>query len=565
MDSMSGHINSTYNSQSNNVKTAQMSAWLPDINPPLTLTPDQQAALEKVLKETTQNESDVKPNQDATPTCRSRRRVALILIVLVFVLIAACVIWYYWETSYATFEYILQPIVILEGQRVDANDFLVPVGDIERVSAVFRRSGDTFNAGRHNVPLTLNRGLRTVDTTASLHVLTTISEVRHELAERAPELNAIDFVSNANAASEVAFDVRFTEKPGLLEDYPVGKYTLYLALNGAPFEVLLTVEDTTPPEATAVNRTIWIGEQVVPEEFVTDIFDASMPFHPVNVTFYNNEPNTFGHDQIVQIKIEDYSGNYNVISSGLTIVRNTEPPVFSGTDTIVSMLGDPIMYLTGVTAYDDFGRDITDRITIDAGEVDQFTEGVYTVIFRVTDLTGNLTEREERVHIVTVEAEYVFGRVDEILESILTDDMTQLEEVQAIFMWVRRNVFYAPVRGGPQSSVEGAYRALTDRRGNCYIFYSISEVMLTRAGIPNMLIERIPGTPTAHRWNLVNPDNLGWHHFDSLGNRLNMGIQMAFFTSTQAAAFTEQMANLGENARPDYYTYDPTLYPEIVQ
>jgi len=88
--------------------------------------------------------------------------------------------------------------------------------------------------------------------------------------------------------------------------------------------------------------------------------------------------------------------------------------------------------------------------------------------------------------------------------------------------------------------------------------------MFTRAGIPNMLIERIPGTPTAHRWNLINPDDLGWHHYDSFPVRLGMGIQMAFFTDTQAAEFTEQIAGFTDRPVENYYTYDPLLYPEIV-
>jgi hypothetical protein len=95
-------------------------------------------------------------------------------------------------------------------------------------------------------------------------------------------------------------------------------------------------------------------------------------------------------------------------------------------------------------------------------------------------------------------------------------------------------------------------------------FFSISEIMLTRAGIPNEQIDRIPGTPLRHRWNLVNPDDLGWHHFDSFPSPFGVGRQKAFFTDSQAEEFTHQFATREENPMNNYYTYDPSLYPTIV-
>jgi len=90
--------------------------------------------------------------------------------------------------------------------------------------------------------------------------------------------------------------------------------------------------------------------------------------------------------------------------------------------------------------------------------------------------------------------------------------------------------------------------------------------LLTRAGIPNMMVERIPGTETNHRWNLVNPDGLGWRHYDSFPTRLRLGtLIMAYFTSTQAEEFTLQISEFTERPMRNYFTYDPALYPEIVR
>jgi len=229
------------------------------------------------------------------------------------------------------------------------------------------------------------------------------------------------------------------------------------------------------------------------------------------------------------------------------------------------MLGDPILYMQGVTAYDDFNRDFTEMVAVDNSDVNQFAVGVYTVRYTVTDYTGLTFEVEETVHVLDVDIDFVNEQVDGELAKILNENMTQLERVSAIYTWIKRNLTYAQNRERPETAYEGAYRALRDRRGNCYVFYSISAVMLERAGIPNMLIERIDGTPTRHRWNLINPDDLGWHHYDSYPVRASHGINMAFFTNSQAAELTRRLANLSIRPAENYYTYDPALYPEIVE
>jgi len=498
---------------------------------------------------------------ERTKPKRTARNVFLTFLLIVLLAGAGFGGWYYWWTTYAVFDYRLQPVVILQGQSITAGDFLSPGGDMERVSVVFRNPGPRNVNGRQDVPLILTMGWRTVEASATLVVLTPVEHIYNEFTFPGPELKPLDFISNADTAYGIPFDVNFTVEPFLLEDYPVGEFTLHLALNGAPFDVKLTVTDNTPPTATAINKTILIGESVIPEDFVAEIFDAS----PIGSVSFLHEPDVFSlRNQIVEIIIEDIYGNSDVFAAALTIQLNMSPPVIEGTGTVISMIGNPIMYRQGVTAFDDFGREL--EFEVDSSGVDQDVEGIYKVRYWAVDHTGLLTEIEEEVHVLNIDIEYVNAEVDKALQSVLRDNMTQLQKVRAIHEWVRRNIQYANVRGGPTTAYEGAYRALRDRRGNCYIFYSISELMLTRAGIENMRIERISGTSTNHRWNLVNPDGLGWHHFDSFPTRLTLGtIPMAFFTATQAEQFTRQIANFEERPMRNYYTYNPDLYPEIVR
>jgi len=311
--------------------------------------------------------------------------------------------------------------------------------------------------------------------------------------------------------------------------------------------------------ADSVNVSILIGESVKPEEFIENI-EAS--YDIISIEFID-EPNVLAHsNQNVQIRITDERENSVVVNSKLIIETNKSPPVIDGTDTINSLVGDPIMYYQGVSAYDDFGRDLTDKIQIDNSYVNYNETGEYEVLYHVTDLTGLKAEITKTVHVMSIDTQYVLEKVDETLKSIISDDMTQLEKVKAIHTWVISNISYASSTNGGESVYEDAYRALRDRSGNCFNYYSISEVMLTRAGIPNMPISRIPGTPTRHRWSLINPDDLGWHHFDATPTRLQLGSQTAFFTDSQAKEFTNRFVDF--NGTRDFFTYDPDLYPKIV-
>ena len=259
----------------------------------------------------------------------------------------------------------------------------------------------------------------------------------------------------------------------------------------------------------------------------------------------------------------DEYANITVVEAKLSIQINTSPPVINGTGPILSRMGDPILYRFGITAHDDLGRDLTDEIEVDSSRVNYNSVGNYSVIYRVKDLTGLETVIIETVNVINVDVVYVHEQVDKILDEILISGMTQLEKVMAIHSWVINNISYAQTIGGADTIYGDAYRALRDRGGNCFNFYAISEMMLTRAGIPNMQIDRIPGTETRHRWSLVDPDGLGWHHFDTTPTRLLLGPQTAFFTDSQAREFSRQFYEYNETE--DYFTYDPSLYPEIVQ
>ena len=87
--------------------------------------------------------------------------------------------------------------------------------------------------------------------------------------------------------------------------------------------------------------------------------------------------------------------------------------------------------------------------------------------------------------------------------------------------------------------------------GDCYAYACTAKALLTRAGIPNLDIRRIP-TSFEHYWNLVDVGE-GWYHFDTTPRPDHPTI----FLWTDAELMEYNAEHYGA------FDYDPALYPEI--
>jgi len=194
--------------------------------------------------------------------------------------------------------------------------------------------------------------------------------------------------------------------------------------------------------------------------------------------------------------------------------------------------------------------------------VDVNTEGTYTAVYRADDFSGLYAEVEVTVHIINVDPQEVYKLIDQTLGRILNDGMKQEEKIVAIHNWVRWNNSKAETGNRSQSIIAEAYKALKDHRGDSFVYSSVSSLLLTRAGIPNMQIERISVDDTEHFWLLVNPDERGWYHFDPFPTSLVLGDLTAMFTDAQAKDIARKVqSHVGTK---DYYSYNAELYPKVV-
>jgi len=487
------------------------------------------------------------------------RKVFLVLLFITVIAAAAFTGWYYWWTTHATFEYTLHPIVILDGQSIRASDFLDDEDKSRGITAEFGKPDEPF-VGLQYVQLDLALGLRSVETSAALYVLAPVEFIEREFAEEGNTLRAVDMLSNPDVAANVPFYVHFTQEPQPLESYPVGEVTLNLELNDAPFSVILRIVDTTPPTAVPVEVTTVIGDNVSPEDFVEDAQDAS----GIESIEFVDDPDVFfvGEPQTVQVEVSDPHGNISIFSSTLTIILNQEPPMIEGVaDVFEGQIGKEINFLEGVTAVDDFGREL--EVEVEDVDVDYDTEGTYSAYIWAEDLSGLRTEVEVTVHILSVDPADIMAQVRTILDRTIRSGMNQAEKALAIHNYIRWNTRESSDGTASMSPLAGANIAMRDKRGNSAVFAAFSQVLLTEAGIPNMPIERVADAESKHFWTIINPDDKGWHHFDPFPTGVSLSDRTSMFTDAQAAEFNRRIV---QNRGPEgYWKYDPELYPEIVK
>lgn len=259
----------------------------------------------------------------------------------------------------------------------------------------------------------------------------------------------------------------------------------------------------------------------------------------------------------------------------------TAPRLLGVQDLTVAMNG-MISYRDGVSAEDDVDGPVA--VEIDAEAVDLTAAGEYPVTYSAQDAAGNRTEQTVTVTVVEtvtvdqgedeqtedetpgegggaadeVTREDVDKLADAILAKITNADMSQREKARAIFNYVNRKIKY--VGSSDKSSwLIGAYTGFTRGRGDCYNYFACSKALLTRAGIPNVDLERAGGN-SRHYWQLVNTGD-GWYHFDACPHPTGYPMSAFMITETQARAYTEQV----KGARKNYYVYDYDACPVEVE
>ncbi len=369
-----------------------------------------------------------------------------------------------------------------------------------------------------------------------------MEEVTIEAGESCPGAEAFLKWENKNASlvSEVNEGTVF---------HHVGDYDVIVRVYGRNVASVLHVRDTAAPEVVTRDVTIFGGENAEIEDFVADIRDAT----PFSVRFVREPDCVTAGVSTVLLEVQDEGGNVTAAEARLEVIYDTQPPVIHGVGELTMTAGGSISYKKGVTVTDDYDQEV--QLNVDTSAVDTSRAGDYTVVYTAADNAGNKASVSTVLHVKpvtidTVTEEIINAEADKLLAQLLTDSMSQYEQAKAIYDWCHSKIAYSD--GTPKTNwVQGAYRGLVNRKGDCYTYAATAKCLLTRAGIKNMDIEKIPAK-SMHYWNLIDIGD-GWHHFDTC--RRKDGSTFFYKTDAELMEYS--------NTHNKSHNYDRSLYPEI--
>lgn len=435
-------------------------------------------------------------------------------------------------------------VALLPGEPLEPSMFVQDIVDDTAVSVRFETQPDVSFKGLQSVHVLLtDEGGNVSKITSTLGCYDRlIWEMSAEAGAITAQTISADLFFEGGNGHGASFAEGFTP-PELLAGQV---YELPIALNGREETVRLEIVDTVQPSAVAADKTIWLGYELQAMECLSDVVDAS----PLTATFDRPlDPSSAGTHKRT-ITLTDGFTQPLSFAVEITIKEDTKAPVIDGVHDLFVLQGDKVSYRQGITVTDDIDWD--PKLTIDSKDVNTAVPGVYTVSYTAQDGAGNISAKTANVTVFDLTEEDVMQLVDEKLATIVNDQMAPIEQARAIFDWVRRHVSYIPT-GDKTNPIQGAYLGIKDGKGDCYTYYAVSEVMLTRVGIENMLIQRQGGS-TRHYWNLVNLGD-GWLHFDTCPHK-DHDFEGFMFTESEAQAYNN-MRGYG------YYRYDASLYPEV--
>lgn len=182
-----------------------------------------------------------------------------------------------------------------------------------------------------------------------------------------------------------------------------------------------------------------------------------------------------------------------------------------------------------VRATDD--RDGEVKVRVDKSRINWKKNGVYKVFYTASDRAGNKTRAWAFVQVIvpgTAE-----DMADQVLKGITKKNWADEKKARAIYRYVRAHCSYISSSShDPWRNT--AIQGLRYHSGDCYTFYSVSKLLLTRAGLPNIIVSRHPVYHgMRHFWNMVYVRG-GWYHFDSTPRSGTRGRNANFCLLTDA-------------------------------
>lgn len=250
-----------------------------------------------------------------------------------------------------------------------------------------------------------------------------------------------------------------------------------------------------------------------------------------------------------------------------SVVTDTVAPQIVGAKDLEVYVGGTVSYKSGVSVTDDI--DAKPALEIDNSKVDLAKPGVYEVTYKATDAAGNTDSVTVKLTVKAkpanfVEPEVIYAKADAILAQFITDDMTDREKAEAVYVWTRRSVHltYGSKPAGfvheEADWLQTAYQLINRDvpKGDCYFFFAVQKLLLQRLGIPTIDVEKTYDGHSRHYWLLVSVDGgKSYYHFDNVWSK-----QLCLVTDAELDAFSAA-AKSNPDIGYDPFIRDKSKYP----
>lgn len=365
-----------------------------------------------------------------------------------------------------------------------------------------------------------------------------------------------DLISAEGAAYVPGYDESCVNRPG--------KYTIPMTdAEGNKYELRLTVKDRRAPVLTSRHVYYALG---TPEPQAADFINTIDEADEYEAYFTCDLPDlTQIGDYDITFRVKDASGNVSEeYASVLTVIQDTQPPVFESVPELSAYIGEAIAYRKGLVVVDNCGGMTQSGVTVevDASAVNPEAVGDYPVRFTATDASGNRSTAETVIHIYEnqITEEMLFERLDALIAQIITPDMTMEEKLRVAHAYVQEHIAYTS-DSDKSDWVRAAYDSLfVTGTGDCFNYFAAAKAFLIRFGLDYRELERTPGVAEGtHFWLMV---NLGtdsaprWYHYDAtrlLNTYENNGCLL---TDKQIRAYNKYISQT-------FYAYNTAAYPAV--
>lgn len=434
----------------------------------------------------------------------------------------------------------VEAMSVTVGETIEPMQFVTYLEDATEVRASFVSEPDYNHYGEQNISICLKDlgGNETVLDT-SMFISQVQTEVYREAGDPKPSLS--DFVVGGG-------DSRFVTNLSAINYDKPQDVNVQISVDGITYDSVLRIRDTIAPLVSFNNIESFTGIHRTPEEFVTEANDNTR----LTYSFAEDPDLSKIGVQNLVVNVTDLGGNVTSGEVTLTLEEDTQAPEISGVSEITVFVNGTISYMKNVTITDNCKEGL--KTNIDHSLVNATVAGDYPITYTATDASGNTTTVESVVHVKerVYDANELNAIADGVLAGIITDGMSGYDKCLAIFNYVKHHVSY--FNGSDKNNyLRGAYEGLVEGRGDCFVYAATSKILLTRAGIPNVDIAKIPSS-THHYWNLVDiGDGHGWYHFDTTPRKDHPVI----FLWDEATMMAYSAQHYGS------HNYDHSIYPVV--